>query len=547
MWTFYRSFYSVPRKLMAKIIATAVAQSSLVFLIVFLIHYVINQAIPAHEMTSLFIFLTIILAASLAISWLTVLINNEVIDEIGQCGTRFRKHLSECCFALSKSYLSRTPLAKIQNMLVQDILKVDEASLAIYAELIPSLITSIAINGILLYLDWKLYLFFVGTIPCLLLVVALMNKRMGRSVQNHHQSLETFSDHLLQFLQTLDLVHIQSAVPQEMDLQDKKLQSLREHFFESNRMKTWYLTTQNLVVALSSLVILGIGGAGVMAGTLTLGSLLSFYIGIGIQKRYLISITSACEKLIIGKESLKNIYSTSRTFDVHPYHGKKRIDFDGRISFNQVKFGFDEHPLIDAFNLELEPGTICSVIGPNGAGKTTLINLVLGFYKPSSGALSASGVPYDQISMPDLRKQMGVVTQSPKLKTGSIFENLTYGVEGATMEEVEQAAELAKAASFIEALPLGYDTHIGQHGVKLSGGEMQRLSMARAFLRKPKLLILDEPTNHLDKEAVTAFLDCLQSLPQSPSVICVTHDYSLAERAEFTIDFSDQRPYARAT
>jgi ABC-type bacteriocin/lantibiotic exporter with double-glycine peptidase domain len=180
----------------------------------------------------------------------------------------------------------------------------------------------------------------------------------------------------------------------------------------------------------------------------------------------------------------------------------------------------------------LHPHSRVAIIGANGVGKSTIAHLILGFYSPLSGCLHADDVPYEEVDVVHLRRQIGVVMQDPALFSGTISENICYGATDIDRKKIEGAAKLAMAHDFIQNLPEGFDTYIGEDGVLLSGGERQRLAITRALLRRPKLLILDEPTNHLDRIAVGQLLDNLDALDYHPALLMISHDMSVIRHAD---------------
>ena len=193
-------------------------------------------------------------------------------------------------------------------------------------------------------------------------------------------------------------------------------------------------------------------------------------------------------------------------------------------------------------HLDLRPGSTVAIVGPNGAGKSTLLYLILGFYRPQRGELRAEGVPYERIDLGDLRRGIGVVMQHPTFFAGTVRENITYGCPEATPDEIGRAARIALADDFIRTLPAGYDTPIGEGGVLLSGGQVQRIAIARALLRRPSLLILDEPTNHLETPAIGRLLQNLATLEPRPGVLIISHDREVLGYADRLYRIEDGLP-----
>jgi ABC-type multidrug transport system fused ATPase/permease subunit len=211
------------------------------------------------------------------------------------------------------------------------------------------------------------------------------------------------------------------------------------------------------------------------------------------------------------------------------------------IEAQNVSLQFGKRILFDDVNIKFHGDNCYGVIGANGAGKSTIISLLLGIYKPTSGRVLADGVPYDNIEMDHLRKELGMVFQHTLLIPGTIRENIAYGLENISQAEVETAAKLTMAHDFIKKLELGYDSPTGEDGVFLSGGERQKIAIARAILRKPKLLILDEPTNHLDVGAVDAIMNRIIASYQETSIILISHNQEVLAHADRVLELRDKK------
>ena len=186
---------------------------------------------------------------------------------------------------------------------------------------------------------------------------------------------------------------------------------------------------------------------------------------------------------------------------------------------------------LKSIDLTVEEGDFFALLGPNGAGKTTIANLILGFYRPQEGRIYMDDQPLNELDVVYLRRFIGTVRQDPIFFPGTIFENITYGNPDIDPHRVNQMADLATAHEFINQLPNGYDTFVGEDGVQLSGGERQKIAIARALLRKPRLLILDEPTIHLDDRTVHKLVNNLMSLKFEPTILLISHDINIVKEA----------------
>jgi ATP-binding cassette subfamily B protein len=205
----------------------------------------------------------------------------------------------------------------------------------------------------------------------------------------------------------------------------------------------------------------------------------------------------------------------------------------GEVKFENVAFGYDKaRRVLEEFDLHVQPGEMIGLVGHSGAGKTTIINLISRFYDPVEGRILIDGVEMKKIRVNDLRRQLGIVLQEPFLFPGTIAENIAYANPDASPEAVMRAAKAANAHDFIMRFPDGYDTQVGERGVKLSGGERQRLSIARAILHDPRILILDEATASVDTETEKQIQEAIQRLIRGRTTFAIAHRLSTLRNAD---------------
>jgi ABC-type bacteriocin/lantibiotic exporter with double-glycine peptidase domain len=225
-----------------------------------------------------------------------------------------------------------------------------------------------------------------------------------------------------------------------------------------------------------------------------------------------------------------------------PYEGSAPIDFAGSVALRGVDFEYvPGRPVLRDVDFEISPGESVALLGPNGAGKSTIISLIAGLYAPQSGEILIDGRPLAELDLGQLRRRIGVIEQDSLIFPTSVAENIGFGSPDAGPEEIEAAARRAGAHDLIVSLPGGYDARVGDEGVLLSGGQRQKIALARALLGDPALLMLDEPTTHLDSAGSRALMESLHSDPDRPSLLIVTHDPLVGEAPDRVEQLRDGR------
>ncbi len=286
--------------------------------------------------------------------------------------------------------------------------------------------------------------------------------------------------------------------------------------------------------------VLWTGGRLVLSGELTPGEMVSFLlytVSIAAAIGALASFFTAYQEAVGAAERVFDILETTPPIadpvDPVPLPGPVR----GEVVFDDVVFRYrsddaDAPPTLDRFSLRIAPGEVVALVGPSGAGKTTVGSLLPRFWDIESGVITLDGVDVSRLRLAELRGAVGVVPQEPALMSGTVRENIGYGREGASDADIEAAARVANAHDFIVALPEGYDTRVGERGVKLSGGQRQRIAIARAVLKDPAVLILDEATSSLDTESERLVESALERLQAGRSTLIIAHRLSTVQRAD---------------
>jgi ABC-type multidrug transport system fused ATPase/permease subunit len=538
----WRYFYSYFRPERARLLVYAViasAQSLLVLPVLILIRYAFDAAIPKAQIT-LLLWIGLAIVATRAVNsaislYMRALILRITKGAIGQIRIDIVRRL----YSLSRQFYAGADTGTIHTRIVQDTERVDDMSNSLLSAMLPAVFTSAALVLVLIFLNWRLVIFTAAVLPALWLTGRFTGRYVKQQVSIFHRAFEGFSKGILFVLEHMDLTRIQAFEAEEVARQIGRVDKLRRIGRLMAMSYAVHAQVETNVMGLAAVIILVIGGIAIANGAMTLGEFVSFYFAAGLLNVQIGRINGAFPELIRGNESLVTLRKLSNAGPLEPYRGTRLIAFDGTIALCDVTFSFGLHTVLRHVSLDIDRSSNIAIVGPNGAGKTTILHLISGFYRPDGGRLLANGVPYDEIDLRELRRSIAVVMQHLTFFSGTVLENISYGCRGTSRDEVIAASKRALADDFVRHLPQGYDTEIGGEGMRLSGGEYQRLAIARALVGRPKLLILDEPTNHLDAETVDRLMDALVNDPRRPALLTITHDPTVVRFADAVYRLED--------
>ena len=400
-------------------------------------------------------------------------------------------------------------------------------------------ISAIKLRGafiIRLIINAKLAFVAIGFVVIMLLYAVAMNGRMRGAFRENRARIADINSQIEDSLSGIRVVKSFSNEKTEMD----KFEEGNSRFVDSKKKSYRYMGTYNSGMGVfSTLITVGsllMGAWLMMKGELSAADLVTFLL-------YINNFTEPVKKLVNFTEQFQNGYSGYERFveimniapDIKDKEDAKSLDrVQGEIQFEDVSFHYSENKenVLSHVNLDVKPGEYVALVGSSGAGKTTLCSLIPRFYDVTGGAVRLDGIDIRDVKLKDLRRQIGIVQQDVYLFAGTILENIRYGKPEATDEEVVNAAMAANAHEFIMSLPEGYNTDIGQRGVKLSGGQKQRLSIARVFLKNPPVLIFDEATSALDNESEKIVQHSLELLAKDRTTFVIAHRLSTIRNAE---------------
>ena len=431
---------------------------------------------------------------------------------------------------LSDTYFNNTKVGQIMARITNDLFDITEFSHHCPEEFFIAGLKIVASFIILSRINITLTLLMFAFVPVMTLVCKIINKKMRRAFIAQRQQIGELNANIEDSLLGQKVV---KAFTNE-DIENQRFEKGNQIFLNIKKysyvLMGAFQTSTRVFDGLMYLTIILAGGLLLIKGKLLPGDLVAYvmYVSTLITTiRKIIDFTEQFQRGLTGIERFLQIMDSDIEIFDSP-NAKDIVNPKGDIVFKDVSFEYpdDHNQVFKGLNLSIKPGEKVAIVGPSGGGKTTLCNLIPRFYDITSGSITLDGINITDITLKSLRKSIGVVQQDVYLFSGTVYENILYGNPSATKEDVERAARLANADEFIRELKDGYDTYIGERGVKLSGGQKQRISIARVFLKNPSIIILDEATSALDNESEYEVAKSLNALAEGRTTLTIAHRLS---------------------
>ena len=392
------------------------------------------------------------------------------------------------------------------------------------------------------YLSWKLAIFVLIPVPLIGVGGVLIWRRMRRIWPRWHAKWSQLSSHLNESISGIRVV---KAFAQE-DREARRFNARNEELWAVSVTgeRSWnvFFAVMNFILSFGMFFAWYFGGMQILNEVLTLGTLLAFisYLRQLYQPlQFFSQINDFIARAFAGAERIFEILDTRSELAEDP-EAAPMPEMKGRVAFENVTFGYDPgKPVLNEINIDVKPGEMIGLVGKSGVGKSTMINLICRFYDVNRGSVDIDGVDIRKIHLDDLRRHIGMVHQDVFLFDGTIAENIGYGKPGATLDEIVSAAIAAEAHEFIAAAPDGYDTKVGERGGQISGGEKQRIAIARAILHDPKILILDEATSSLDSATEQKIQAAIARLVKGRTTFAIAHRLSTLRNADRLVVLDD--------
>ena len=441
--------------------------------------------------------------------------------------TDMRRDMFSHLQKLSFSYYNNAKVGVIMSRITHDLFDVTEFAHHCPEEFFIAFIKIIGSFVILCNINIPLTLMIFAVFPVMVVVMYRFNRRLKNAQKESRRRIgelnATVEDSLLG-------IHVVKSFAGE-EKEEKRFEKGNLSYFDIKarmyRLMGAFHGVSRLFDGIMYILTVIVGSVFILKGKINAADLIAYLMYVTTLFASVRSILQFAEQFYRGITGIERFIEITDTEpDIKDTPGAKELRCSGgEIDFENVTFTYGEggRDVLSAFSLKIKKGEQLAVVGPSGAGKTTLCALIPRFYEPASGKILIDGTDIKDVTLRSLRSNIGVVEQDVYLFSGSVRENIAYGRDGATDEEIRKAASLAGALDFIEELPNGFDTYVGERGVKLSGGQKQRIAIARVFLKDPPILILDEATSALDNESERLVRDSLSRLAEGRTTVTIAH------------------------
>ena len=436
---------------------------------------------------------------------------------------------------LSPRFFAKSKMGDIVSRINNDIGEVQRICADTLLSVLSNILFLVGSLAVMATLNWRLFLASVALLPVSVIALRHYQARLTVETKRLRERSSDLGSFLIESLLAMRLIVATGNENREAEEFRRRNGRFLESLLSMQMMAFLASGLPGAVLTVSTAIVFIYGGKLVIDNHLTLGGLVAFM-------AYHLRLLSPVQ-VMLGTYTnlLTGGVALGRVFEILDVSVEVRespsaiacANLRGQITFDRVRFRFlNDVPVLEDVSCQITAGRICAIVGASGSGKSTLADLLLRFYDPDCGAISIDGRDLRDFRLHDLRRQIALVEQTPFLFRATIKENIAYGNPAATLDEIRACARSAAIDDYIQSLPLGYDTVVGERGCTVSAGERQRIALARALLRRPSVLVMDEPTAALDPSSEAAIARSLSLARHSRTVILVTHRISLVEIAD---------------
>ncbi|MFC1429546.1 ABC transporter ATP-binding protein [Streptacidiphilus sp. N1-3] len=455
---------------------------------------------------------------------------------------RLRGSVEDKIARLPLSYFDQQPRGEVLSRVTNDIDNIGQTLQQTLSQILVSLLTIVGVLTMMFYISWLLALIALISVPASIVVAAKVGKRAQPQFVAQWKTTGKLNAHIEEMYSGHALVKVFGRQEESAELFQEQNEKLYASSFKAQFISGLIQPCMMFIGNINYVLVAVVGGLRVASGALSIGDVQAFIQYSRQFSQPLTQVASMSNLVQSGVASAERVFELldAKEQDPDPVDPPRPAELRGRVAFEHVAFRYDPaKPLIEDLSLTAEPGHTVAIVGPTGAGKTTLVNLLMRFYEVSGGRITLDGVDVARMSREELRSGIGMVLQDTWLFGGTIAENIAYGREGASREEVVDAARAAHVDRFVRTLPDGYDTVIDDEGTGVSAGEKQLITIARAFLANPSILVLDEATSSVDTRTEVLIQRAMATLRSGRTAFVIAHRLSTIRDADTILVMED--------
>lgn len=495
-----------------------------------------GQGIDFTDLRNVLLWVIAVYTASALLSWIQGRVLAGIVQRVVY---DLRQQVEVKLGRLPLKYFDDQPRGEVLSRVTNDIDNVSQSLQQTLSQLVTAVLTLVGVLGMMFWISPLLAVVALVTIPLSVIVTALIAKRSQPQFVKQWASTGTMNAHIEEMYTGHALVKVFGRRQRSLDEFEVQNDAVYQASFKAQFISGIIQPSMSFISNLNYVVVAVVGGLRVASGTMSLGDVQAFIQYSRQFSQPITQIASMMNLLQSGVASAERVFELLDAEEQDPDPAEPArlpAKVTGRVVFDDVSFRYREDtPLIDNLDLVAEPGQTVAIVGPTGAGKTTLVNLLMRFYEIDSGRITLDGVDTRSMSRDDLRSQVGMVLQDTWLFGGTIAENIAYGVEEVDRDRLVQAAEATHVDQVVRALPDGYDTVIDDEAANLSAGEKQLLTIARAFLSDPAILVLDEATSSVDTRTEVLVQQAMNTLRSGRTSFVIAHRLSTIRDADLIL------------
>ena len=448
---------------------------------------------------------------------------------------RLREALVVKLQMLSISFHKETQSGRLQSKIMRDVEQIQTLSSQIFLTVLTTMLNIIVSFGVVLTRSPVIFLFYILTMPVAVFLVVVFKGKIKDYNRSFRREMEETSAKVMEMVEMVPVARAHALEKQETKKMGVQLDQIAKKGLKLDMVQTYFSSISWVAFQVFQVLCLAFTTWMAYRKVIGIGDITlyqSYFTSIVAQISNLIALLPIISK---GLESVDSVGDIICANDIEDSRGKKKLEYvRGEITFSHLTFSYskNERPVLNDLNLTVRQGETVAFVGASGSGKTTLINLVIGFMKPDSGHIFVDGCDIEKINLQSYRRHIAVVPQQSVIFTGTLRENITYGLKDFPEEKLQEVIRAANLEDVVAKLPQGLDTVLTEHGENLSGGQRQRISIARAFARDPRILILDEATSALDSVSEKKIQESIRRLIKGRTTLIVAHRLSTIRDAD---------------